>query len=462
MTQGETPPWFRPPLWFVAAAALAFLVLGLLLFGRDWRRERDYLGELHLWRGEALISSLEVLSRAHPDDPELQDFWDSLADEEEVIFIALTDGQGRLLAWSGRLKPPPELFESSEEVRRPSSEPLRPGFRLAEAGGRKMGLVQRRFRPQPLHRRGMMMRGRPSAAATPVIRAWVGFDLGALDRLGAHRVRSAALFSGLFGLTGLAVALALFAGYNVRLTSRLYQEVKAELSRKERLAALGQLAAGLAHEIRNPLGAIDGLCRHLLSRTPTEDREALEVMLASVDRLNRAVTGFLSYAKPLEMKTAPLELGGLVRRTASLVAHDAKAGGVELTLDLEEAWIDGDEPLLAQALLNLYLNAIEAAGPVPGGGRLEVSLKKADRRARLTFLDNGPGFSPEQLAHPFAPYFTTKAAGTGLGLALAEKAVRAHAGGEATLESPSSGGAAVTLAFNLVPPAEGQARAAGG
>jgi signal transduction histidine kinase len=105
--------------------------------------------------------------------------------------------------------------------------------------------------------------------------------------------------------------------------------------------------------------------------------------------------------------------------------------------------------------LNLYLNAIEAARPAPGGGRLEVSLKKADRRARLTFRDNGPGFSPEQLAHPCAPYFTTKAEGTGLGLALVEKAVRSHAGGDVTLESPPSGGAAVTLTFNLVPPAEG-------
>jgi two-component system sensor histidine kinase HydH len=155
------------------------------------------------------------------------------------------------------------------------------------------------------------------------------------------------------------------------------------------------------------------------------------------------------------MKIAPLELGGLARRTAALVSHDAKAGAVELTLDLEEAWIDGDEPLLAQALLNLYLNAIEAARKAAGGGRLEVSLQRADRLARLTFRDNGPGFSPEQLAQPFTPYFTTKADGTGLGLALVEKAVRAHAGGDVTLESPPSGGAAVTLTFNLAPSAEG-------
>jgi len=451
MTQGETPPWPRLPLWFAAAAALAFLVLGMLLFGRDWRREKDYLEELRLWRGEALISSLEVLSRARTGDPGLQNFWDSLADEEEILFIALTDGQGRPLGWAGRLEPPPGLFESEFAETGPASpEMFRPRFRLAEAEGRKLGLVHRRFRP--LHRHGMMMRSRPGAAGIDPIQAWVGFDLSARDRLGAHRLRSAALSSGLICLTGLAVVLALFAGHNVRLTRRLYREVKAELARKERLAALGHLAAGLAHEIRNPLGAIDGLCRHLLSRTPAEDQEALKVMLTSVDRLNRAVTGFLNYARPLEMKTAPLELGGLARRTAALVAHDAKAGGVELALDLEEAWIDGDEPLLAQALLNLYLNAIEAARPAPGGGRLKVGLKKADRRARLTFRDNGPGFSPEQLAHPFTPYFTTRADGTGLGLALAEKAVRAHAGGEVTLESPPSGGASVTLYFSLVPP----------
>ena len=460
MTQAETPPWSRLPLWFVAAAALAFLVLGILLFGRDWRRERDYLGELHLWRGEALINSLEALGRARPNDPlaEFQNFWDSLEDEEGILFIALTDDQGRLLARVGRLAPPPEIFGPLEET----PELFQPQYRLAEVNGLKVGLVHRYFRyfrSMPHHRPGKKMKCRPPGPGreqAPVILAWVGFDPGPLDRLGAHRAKSAALTIGLFCLTGLAVMLALFAGHNVRLTRRLYQEVKAELARKERLAALGNLAAGLAHEIRNPLGAIDGLCRHLLNRTTAEDREPLEVMLTSVGRLNRAVTDFLNYARPPEMKTTLLELGGLARRTAALVAHDAKAGAVDLALDLpaEEIWIDGDESLLAQALLNLYLNAIEAAQAAAGGGSLTVSLQRADRRARLTFRDNGPGFSSEQLAQPFTPYFTTKADGTGLGLALVEKTVRAHAGGDVTLESPPSGGAVVTLTFNLAPPAE--------
>ena len=463
MTQGEMPPWPRLPLWFVAAVALAFLILGILMFGRDWRREMDYLGELHLWRGEALISSLEVLSRVRPHEPwaatGLQNFWDSLADEEEILFLALTDGDGRLLGWAGREPPEQEIFGDARAERpglkadRPDLELFRPQYRRAP--GRKVGLVHRHFRPWTRHRRHhMMMEGGGEGGRPPLIQAWVGFDLRASDKLGADRARSAALSAGLFCLTGLAVMLALFAGYNVRLTRRLYQEVKAELAVKERLAALGHLAAGLAHEIRNPLGAIDGLCRHLMNRLPAEDREALEVMLTSVGRLNRAVTDFLDYARPLEIETAPLELGGLAKRTAALVAHDAKAGAVELSLDLEEVWIAGDEPLLAQALLNLYLNAIEAARSAfgAGPGRLEVSLRKADRRASLAFRDNGPGFSPEQLARPFEPYFTTKAEGTGLGLALVEKAVRAHPGGEVTLESPPEGGALVTLTFNLAPP----------
>ena len=465
MTQGEMPPWPRLPLWFVAAVALAFLVLGMLMFGRDWRRERDYLGELHLWRGEALIISLEVLSRVRPHEPwaatGLQNFWDSLEDEEEILFLALTDGDGRLLAWAGREAPAREFFGNTR-AGRPDSELFRPRYRRAP--GRKVGLVHRHFRPWTHHRRQhKMMEGRGGGGPPPLIQAWVGFDLKASDQLGADRALSAALSAGLFCLAGLAVMLALFAGYNVRLTRRLYQEVKAELAIKERLAALGHLAAGLAHEIRNPLGAIDGLCRHLMNRLPAEDREALEVMLTSVGRLNRAVTGFLDYARPLEIKTAPLELGGLVKRTAALVAHDAKAGAVELSLDLEEAWIAGDEPLLAQALLNLYLNAIEAAGSAfsPGPGRLEVSLKRADRRAFLVFRDNGPGFSPEQLARPFEPYFTTKAEGTGLGLALVEKAVRGHPGGEVTLESPPSGGALVTLTFNLAPPGRDRTKETG-
>ena len=230
--------------------------------------------------------------------------------------------------------------------------------------------------------------------------------------------------------------------------------LKSELAKNERLATLGGLAAGLAHEIRNPLGAIRGLSQHLLNMGPADpnDREALEVVLTSVDRLNATITDFLDYARPTEIKTAPLDLGELVRKMATLAGHDAQSRAVALVLDLpdEPVIIDGDEALLAQAFLNLYLNAIQAAGGREGGGgRLTVALSVADQRAGLIFSDNGPGFSAEQLAQPFVPYFTTKAEGTGLGLAMVEKAIRAHEGADITLATPPHGGGLVTITLCL-------------
>ena len=231
--------------------------------------------------------------------------------------------------------------------------------------------------------------------------------------------------------------------------------LKAELIKQEKLATLGGLAAGLAHELRNPLGALRGLSQHLLNKSLPEDtsgRQALEVMLASVDRLNSTITDFLDYARPTEIKANPLNLGDLLSNMATLAGHDARSQAVDLKLDLpaQPVIIDGDETHLSQAFLNLYLNSIEAAGSAGEGGCLVVALKVVAQRVHLIFHDNGPGFSANQLAQPFVPYFTTKAEGTGLGLALVEKTIRAHAGADITLATPPSGGGLVTITFNLL------------
>ena len=230
--------------------------------------------------------------------------------------------------------------------------------------------------------------------------------------------------------------------------------LKAELVKQERLATLGGMAAGLAHEIRNPLGAIRGLAQHLLGKMAQDspDREALDVMLVSVDRLNSTITDFLEYSRPAEIKTRHFDLVELVRNMAALAGHDARSQAVEIRLDLpsEPVIILGDETLLSQAFLNLYINAIESAGERESGGRLSVALETEENRAVLIFLDNGPGFSAEQLAQPFVPYFTTKAEGTGLGLAMVAKTIRAHQGAEISLSNSPAGGGLVIISFDVI------------
>jgi two-component system sensor histidine kinase HydH len=226
--------------------------------------------------------------------------------------------------------------------------------------------------------------------------------------------------------------------------------LKEELERKRRLASLGGMAAGLAHEIRNPLGAIKGLTQHLLAKSEAGSQEALEVMLISVDRLERTITDFLDYAKPTELKTTELALGPFLRRIHELVGHDAQSQNVRMRIDLpeREALVLADDGRLAQAFLNLYLNAIQAVGP-KGDGFLEVKLEVARQKAMVTLGDNGPGFGAEQLAQPFLPYFTSKSKGSGLGLALVKKIIEAHQG-DVTLANRAGGGALVTVILPLL------------
>jgi two-component system sensor histidine kinase HydH len=228
--------------------------------------------------------------------------------------------------------------------------------------------------------------------------------------------------------------------------------LKEELERKRRLASLGGMAAGLAHEIRNPLGAIKGLTQHLLAKSTPSTHEALEVMLISVDRLERTITDFLDYAKPTELKTQSIALGPFLQRLHELVSHDAQSQNVVMTLSLpdEEVLVSADDGRLAQAFLNLYLNAIQAAAPEGGaGGSILAKLSLVRNKAIVSLADNGPGFGADQLAQPFVPYFTSKSKGSGLGLALVKKIIEAHLG-DVTLANQYGGGALVTVSLPLI------------
>jgi two-component system sensor histidine kinase HydH len=226
--------------------------------------------------------------------------------------------------------------------------------------------------------------------------------------------------------------------------------LKAELAQKERLAALGSMAAGLAHEIRNPLGAIKGLTQHLLNQNKNEDeQQALEVMLVSVERLAGTITDFLEYARPTELKTAPLPLSPFLKKIHELIGHDAQSRQVLMELKLPETdlTIQADEGKLAQVLLNLYLNAIQAVGlnQDENSRKIIVTLSTAGNNlVMISFADNGPGFGKKQLAQPFEPYFTSKAEGSGLGLAIARKIIQAHQG-QIQLSNQSQGGALITI-----------------
>ena len=256
--------------------------------------------------------------------------------------------------------------------------------------------------------------------------------------------------------------------------SKLYQQMK----ERDRLAALGEMAAGLAHEIRNPLAAIKGATQYLdPRRLPGDDREFLEIIVEEVNRLNGVVSQFLDYSRPLKSSMTPGDVGEILQRTFKLLAPEIPSG-IQLTLDLapELPAVSCDAEQLKQVFLNLALNAFQA---MPSGGSLTAATRLARDdlapwreshgrdRVEVRFRDTGPGIPPEARENVFVPFFTTKEKGTGLGLAISQRIVKAHQGTIAVL-SPPGGGAEFVIslpglpeeapAVPLVPPDEAPPR----
>jgi signal transduction histidine kinase len=210
-----------------------------------------------------------------------------------------------------------------------------------------------------------------------------------------------------------------------------------EVERREWLSTLGNMAAAVAHEIRNPLNAISmGLQRLRVEFAPAEAdeyRRLLDVAQGEVRRLNTIVEEFLSLARPLVLKPEPIQVAALLDTVAGLVEHEARGAAIrierEISRDLPVLHADRDR--MTQVLLNLALNGIQA---MPDGGALILGAAADDGTMTLTVEDTGPGISPDLLPRVFEPYVTTKTKGLGLGLTIARRIMEAH-GGRIEVES---------------------------
>lgn len=224
------------------------------------------------------------------------------------------------------------------------------------------------------------------------------------------------------------------------------RRLEEEVARSRRLASLGSLAAGVAHEIRNPLSSIKGFATWFRERyrDNPEDRETAEVMIREVDRLNRVITQLLEFARPLTMHRVPTPLQAVIRHALKMVEGEAQAKRIvvetDLSVEVGEILLDADR--MTQVLLNLFQNAI---GAMEGGGLLRISLDRRDEKGvRITVANTGIGIPKEDLPRVFDPYFTTRPSGTGLGLAIVHKIVEAHSG-EVRLESEPGRGTTATI-----------------
>jgi len=210
------------------------------------------------------------------------------------------------------------------------------------------------------------------------------------------------------------------------------KRLEGELQRSERLAVIGKMAAGVAHELRNPLSSIKGLALILKSKLGSENDgvEAADTLVREVERLNRSIGELLDYAKPGSLVLEPCQLETILDKTLSLIEPDLVVYGVRLDKKIEKGLSDvlADKDKLSQVLLNILLNALQAMEDVEGQRILGIKLYNEGESVILSIADTGCGIVDENLKKIFDPYFTTKNNGTGLGLALSLKIVEEHEG----------------------------------
>jgi two-component system sensor histidine kinase HydH len=243
-------------------------------------------------------------------------------------------------------------------------------------------------------------------------------------------------------------------------TNRQLEQAQAEARRSERLAALGQLSAGLAHEIRNPLGVIKGSAEMLTQRLKDSSPLATELagyISSETNRLSALVTRFLDFARPLHADLKPQDIAAVLERALTDVARLWKGAPIRVEKQFEPSLppIAMDEGLCEQAFINIVQNAYDAMGA--NGGELRVRIARSEERGRegveVRIEDNGPGIPVELREQIFNPFFTTKKTGVGLGLSIVSKVMDEHRG-SIRIEDPGEGthktGARFVLFFPLV------------
>ncbi|MFP3912642.1 MAG: ATP-binding protein [Desulfobacteraceae bacterium] len=230
------------------------------------------------------------------------------------------------------------------------------------------------------------------------------------------------------------------------------RRLQEEIRRKEKMAAVGGLAAGVAHEIRNPLSSIQGLASFFKNKygQQDEDREAADIMVREVERLNRVISELLDFARPSRLKPKPADINEVLAHSVRLIEQDARARGIQVRLSPQPGLPLGlvDPDRLSQCLINLFLNSIQA---MDSGGVLSVrSLLHGQKELAIEVEDTGRGIDPEDVEKIFEPYFTTKSSGTGLGLAVVHKIMESHKGDIKVRSTPEKG----TLFTLILPAAE--------
>lgn len=225
------------------------------------------------------------------------------------------------------------------------------------------------------------------------------------------------------------------------------RSLEQRMRESERLAAVGRMAGGVAHEVRNPLSSIKGLALLLKNKFPAGSKEqsTAELLIQETERMNRTITEMLSFTRPATLNLQQIDLAKLLERSLELIRAEAADNAITTTFDVEDGLLPvlGDVDRLQQVMMNVLINAMQA---MEDGGTIAITLKNllAGGVVELRIHDSGPGIAPDLLSQVFYPYFTTKQGGTGIGLAISQKIIADH-GGSIELESEPGKGTTVIV-----------------
>jgi two-component system sensor histidine kinase HydH len=283
-----------------------------------------------------------------------------------------------------------------------------------------------------------------------------GFDTGVMSFIGVQfainawdaRPLIAAYFGVSFAVLGYLIGMLIEGRRRERRSAALVQAqteaiaaARARGAQQEKLAALGQLAATIAHEVRNPLGIMRSAAQTLSETLPpsgADARRASDFIIAEIDRLANVVNSILAYARPLQLAPRAVAVTDLIDRAVLLAGDDlaARQVNVERASVASIPPVFADTDLISQVLLGLLGNAAEA---MPNGGRVRLDAVALADAVQLRVADSGPGVPPELRGRIFDPFVTTRARGTGLGLAIARQIVEAHSGRIEVGDAPGGG-----------------------
>jgi PAS domain S-box-containing protein len=232
------------------------------------------------------------------------------------------------------------------------------------------------------------------------------------------------------------------------ITARKAAEQK--LAEQAALARVGQMAAVVAHEVRNPLAGVKGAIQILMSRRPAGDGElpVMRDIVTRIDALSELINDLMVFARPRAPRLAVIELQAMVTDAITIVQRDPAASGVAIAVSGDDVSVAADGELIRALVLNLLINAAQALGP--RGGQITVRTERRGETALLEVADSGPGIPPDIRDQVLEPFFTTKARGGGLGLPIAKRTAELH-GGSLTIDCPAGGGTVVTVTLPIRP-----------